>query len=45
MNWTHLTVSVPAGPGFEVGAVLFGLVMLCINIGLIVAMRYERRVR
>ncbi len=45
MNWTHLTISVPAGADFEIGALLFGLVMLCVNVGLLVAMRYERRVR
>jgi hypothetical protein len=45
MKWTHISVSFPAGPNFEVGLLIFSVVMLSVNIGLIVAMRYERRVR
>ena len=45
VKWTHLTISVPQGANVELGVFLFAVIMLSVNIGLIVAMRYERRVR
>ena len=45
MKWANITLHVPQGPDVLVGLFLFGVVMLAVNIGLIVAMRYERRVR
>ena len=45
MTWGNITLHVPQGPNVLVCLFLFGMVMLAVNIGLIVAMRYERRVR
>ena len=45
LKWTHLTISVPQGANVELGIFLFAVIMLSVNIGLVVAMRYERRVR
>jgi hypothetical protein len=45
VKWEHLVISIPQGANWEVGGYLVALIMLCVNVGLIVAMRYERRVR
>jgi hypothetical protein len=45
VTWGNITLHVPQGPEVIVGLFLFGVIMLSVNIGLIVAMRYERRVR
>lgn len=45
MKWQHLTISVPQGAYVELGVFLFAAIMLAVNIGMVVAMRYERRVR
>lgn len=45
VKWTHLVISVPQGANVELGVFLFGVIMLCVNVGMVVAMRYERRVR
>jgi hypothetical protein len=45
VTWSRLVLTVPQGANVEVGLFLFGVIMLSLNVGLIVAMRYERRVR
>lgn len=45
VRWTHLIIDVPYGASVELGVFLFGVIMLAVNIGMVVAMRYERRVR
>ena len=45
MKWGYVSLHVPVGPQAEMALALFALIMFCFNVGLVVAMRYERRVR
>ena len=45
MKWQHVTIQLPQGPYLTLGLILGLLAMLFWNIGMMIAMRYERRVR
>jgi hypothetical protein len=45
MKWSRLTLEIPQGADVYVGLVLCLVAMVFLNVGLVMALRYERRVR